>query len=240
MSDFFKFENKECDIPFYNGKPLLSKFDWLLLILGLILFEIPIIFPINMGSTVFSVYLCAVLLLPVLYVSHGKYDLFFKKLKLGDLKTIILTFICAYVYSMTILFILQKIGIASSHISKPGMHVSAINVFNMIVQLMGEELFKITILIIVMFLIYHFTKNRKLSLIVSLFVTLIIFGMCHYGVYGGILQVILIQGLGSIFDIYAYIKTRNIFVSYIMHLLFDFVPYILEIILILMGVNINF
>ena len=65
--------------------------------------------------------------------------------------------------------------------------------------------------------------------------TMMVFGSIHEGAYGTLLQVLLIQGVGSIFDLYAYMKTKNVFVSYIAHLLFDFAPYFFEIILILRG-----
>lgn len=63
-------------------------------------------------------------------------------------------------------------------------------------------------------------------------VTMIAFGTAHAGTYGTLLQVLLIQGLGSIFDLYAYIKTKNVLVSYIAHVLFDCIPFVLEILLI--------
>jgi len=34
-------------------------------------------------------------------------------------------------------------------------------------------------------------------------------------------SVLLMQGLGSIFEFYGYIKTKNVFISYITHLLTD-------------------
>ena len=65
------------------------------------------------------------------------------------------------------------------------------------------------------------------------------FGSMHVGAYGTLAQVLLVQWLGSIFDLYAYLKTKNVFVSYIAHLLFDFIPFFLEAILILVGVVIK-
>ena len=99
----------------------------------------------------------------------------------------------------------------------------------------NEELFKVILLILVMSLVYYFSKNRKLSIVLAVIMTMIVFGAAHEGAYGTLLQVLLIQGLGSIFDLYAYMKTKNVFVSYIAHLLFDFTPYFLEIIMILGG-----
>ena len=50
--------------------------------------------------------------------------------------------------------------------------------------------------------------------------------MIHVSAYSGrILQILLIQGLGTIFDLYAYMKTKNVVVSYIVHVLIDYIPF---------------
>ena len=113
--------------------------------------------------------------------------------------------------------------------------INIADIIYLIVQLIGEELFKVILLIFVMSLVYYFSKNRKLSIISSVIMTMMVFGSIHEGAYGTLLQVLLIQGVGSIFDLYAYMKTKNVFVSYIAHLLFDFIPYFIEIIMILRG-----
>ena len=228
MNDFFKFEDENTDLPFYNNEPKLSKREWGLLILAEILFLIPIFFSIEMPDELFSVYLCLIVFIPVIYVSKGNMRLFFKKVEREDIKLIIMCTILPFAYSMIMLFILESLKISSENPMVP-MSATLISIINMIVQLMGEELFKILLLIIVMFIIYHFTKNRRLSIIISSIVTMAIFGLAHYQ-YGPIIQILLIQGLGSIFDLYAYLKTKNVLVSYSAHLLFDFIPVIMELI----------
>ena len=66
MNDFFKFEDENTDLPFYNNEPKLSKREWGLLILAEILFLIPIFFSIEMPDELFSVYLCLIVF--ILYV----------------------------------------------------------------------------------------------------------------------------------------------------------------------------
>ena len=237
MSDFFRFEDENCDIPFYSGKPELSKPEWLLLIIAELLFLTPIIFPIKMSDEVFSFYLCLVVLIPVLYVSKGNLSLFFKKIKRENIKLIIICTILPFIYSMAMLSILEYLKLSSKSAVQ---HIPAnlINIIIMIVQLMGEELFKIILLILIMSLVYHFSKNRKLSIIISAIGTMAAFGVAHQS-YGPLIQVLLIQGLGSIFDLYAYIKTKNVLVSYCAHLLFDFIPFAMEIIALLMGITLT-
>ena len=235
MKDFFKFEDENTDLPFYNNEPELSKMNWALLILAEILFLIPIFHPIKMSDEVFSFYLCLIVLLPLIYVSKGNLGLFFKKVKRENIKLIIACTILPFAYSMFMIFILEFLNISPESPIEP-MATTLISVISMVVQLMGEELFKVILLIIAMYVIYHFTKNRKLSVIISAMLTMAIFGLVHYK-YGPIIQILLIQGLGSIFDLYAYLKTKNVFVSYLAHLLFDFIPFLMELIALPMGIQ---
>ena len=228
MKGFFKFEDENTDLPFYNNEPKLSKMEWALLILAEILFLIPVFLSIEMSDEVFSFYLCLIVLLPVIYVSKGNLSLFFKKVKRENIKLIIICTVLPFVYSMFMIFILEYLKISPESTIEPT-STTLLSIINMLVQLMGEELFKIILLIIAMSIIYHFTKNRKLSIIISSIITMTIFGIAHYQ-YGPLIQILLIQGLGSIFDLYAYLKTKNVLVSYLAHLLYDFIPFIMELI----------
>lgn len=228
MKGFFKFEDGNTDLPFYNNEPKLSKMEWGLLILAEILFLIPVFLSIEMSDEVFSLYLCLIVLLPVIYVSKGNLSLFFKKVKRENIKLIIICTVLPFVYSMFMIFILEYLKISPESPIEP-MSTTLISLITMVVQLMGEELFKIVLLIIAMSIIYHFTKNRKLSIIISSIITMTTFGIAHYQ-YGPLIQILLVQGLGSIFDLYAYLKTKNVLVSYLAHLLYDFIPFIMDLI----------
>ena len=228
MNDFFRFEDDNTDLPFYNDEPKLSKMDWALLMLAEILFLIPVFFSVEMSDEVFSLYLCLIVLLPIIYVSRGNLSLFFKKVKRENIKLIIICTILPFAYSMFMIFILEFLHISPQSAIEP-VPATLISAISMVVQLMGEELFKVILLIIAMAIIYHFTKNRKLSIIISAMLTMAIFGLAHYK-YGPVIQILLVQGLGSVFDLYAYLKTKNVLVSYLAHLLFDFIPFAMELI----------
>ena len=99
-------------------------------------------------------------------------------------------------------------------------------IISTLMQLLGEEFLKIFMLLIIMHVVYKLTNNRGSSIALGLILTLFIFGIAHAGAYSGrILQILLIQGLGSIFDLYAYMKTKNVVVSYIIHVLIDYIPF---------------
>ena len=94
--------------------------------------------------------------------------------------------------------------------------------------MMGEELLKFIPLMFLMRVVYKFSNNLKLAVVISVTIVLIVFGLIHYWPPSNTLvSVLLLQGLGSMFEMYGYIKTKNIFVPYISHFLTDAVSFIL-------------
>ncbi len=212
------------DIPFYNNIPKLSKWDWTILT-GSVLLLIGFLTIIPLPSEYLSISFFLLGLLPALYICKGKYNIFFKKISLKDIKLIILLLIGMYIYSIVMGAILVRLtGSIAGH-SEMNTVPSLIFVISMIIQIFGEEFFKIFLLLILMYLVYRFTNNYKSSIIIGLIGSMVIFGLCHYRAYNGmILQILLLQGFGSIFEYFAYIKTKNIWVSYLLHLLRDILP----------------
>lgn len=221
MNDFFRFEDDNRDFPFYNEKPKLSKIDWAILLIGVSIFIGIIIIPNNINRNIIPLILGLSTLLPILYVSRGNWNLFFRMPKLKDIPLIILCTLLYYSYSLTMIFILHGAGVGTN-----GNAVTTnINIFlclGLIIQILGEELFKVILMLIVMFLVYNFTNKRKISMICGLVISLLIFGLIHYNSYNGALaQIIFVIGFGSIFYTYAYLKTKNVIVAYISHILID-------------------
>ena len=212
------------DIPFYNNIPKLSKWDWTILT-GSVLLLIGFLTIIPLPSEYLSISFFLLGLLPALYICKGKYNIFFKKISLKDIKLIILLLIGMYIYSIVMGAVIVRLtGSIAGH-SEMNTIPSLIFVISMIIQIFGEEFFKIFLLLILMYLVYRFTNNYKSSIIIGLIGSMVIFGLCHYRAYNGmILQILLLQGFGSIFEYFAYIKTKNLWVSYLLHLLRDILP----------------
>lgn len=212
------------DIPFYNNIPKLAKLDWAILT-GSVLLLIGFLTIIPLPSEYLSISFFLLGLLPALYICKGKYNIFFKKISLKDIKLIILLLIGMYIYSIVMGAVIVRLtGSIAGH-SEMNTIPSLIFVISMIIQIFGEEFFKIFLLLILMYLVYRFTNNYKSSIIIGLIGSMVIFGLCHYRAYNGmILQILLLQGFGSIFEYFAYIKTKNIWVSYLLHLLRDILP----------------
>jgi len=229
MTDFFKFETVKEDLPFYNGVPEIPAWSWILLLAGLVAYVMLVKhIPVELNYKIFPIALMLSTTLPILIVARGNYGYFFKKISMGDVKYIILTVILSFIYSIVFgaIFYMAE-GMPQSMLQLMGYEISISYTIEVIlplfIQLMGEELFKVIIILIKMLILYKFSKNRKASLAVSVFVALVLFGLMHAGEYGSFLRVIVVQGIGSIFDVLLYLKTKNVFASYLSHLLFDII-----------------
>ncbi len=226
-ADWFGWERPGVDFPFYNDEAL-PLWNALLLIASPLAVAI-ILQTVSLGGRV-GTCLTVLLgtLLPFLYVSRGKIGCLVKKPQKEDVGLAFATLGLYYVYSITMGLVLSYVLHISTHsnaVLKETMDLAFwVTVF---FQLFGEELIKINLFLGLLMLIYRFTHNRKLGIIVGSVCCLTLFGLAHYYTYGSLAQVLLIQGLGSIFDLYCYLKTKNILVSYAMHVMTDAIPFLM-------------
>lgn len=230
LKEKFEFMDDGIDIPFYNGTPKLSTVEWGL-VLASILLTIGYLTAIRILGEYLPVAIFLTSVIPALYICKGNYNIFFKKPKLRDIKIIILCLIGIYIYTIAIGFILQNlVGNMAAHASTND-PASLMTLIIMCIQLMGEEFFKILLLLLIMFVLYKYTNNRSISLFVGLILSMAIFGLVHYNAYSGrIIQILFIQGFGAIFEYYAFLKTKNVWISYIIHVLRDSIPELVKMI----------
>lgn len=223
-----KFLDDGIDVPFYNDVPKLSTFDWIV-VLASVLLVIGYITVIDIPADLlpFAVFLTG--LIPALYICKGNYSLFFKRLRLKDIGLAVVLVICIYVYTIIMGLIISLISGNMAGHAGLGEAITAMSVLAMIIQVFGEEFFKIFLLLLVMYVIYKFTRDRGMALLLGLILSMIIFGLVHYDAYEGrILQILLIQGFGSVFEYYAYLKTKNVWVCFLVHVLRDFIPIVMS------------
>lgn len=227
MKDKFNFEDKDIDFPFYDNNPFLSKGKWILIGVSLIVVVLFILFFRTMlpkEMTRFIIFLIP--LLTLFYVSGGNLGLFIKKLRKNDLKLMFIVYVLTFIYSFIIGLVLHISGV---HVNPNPVDTQLGSIFFWIsfpFQIFGEELIKLIAFLLVLFATYTASKNRKLSVIIAALVTAIFFGLIHIETYGNLLSVILLQGIGSLFMIYAYLKTKNIMVSFIPHFIFDLISFL--------------
>lgn len=206
------------DFPFYNEIPMMSRIGWFVLLIS-----IPVSFFVNVfvssltNDVVGSIFFLLIMLIPLLYFSNWNYSLFFKKPTKDELILAVLMFIAFFIYSLIMSNLLDASGLASTG----SVDAEIISIVTLIFSMMAEELIKFIPLMFLMRVFFKYTSNRRLSVIVSSAVTLIIFGLMHLEPGISLISVLLIQGLGSLTHLYVYLKTKNLFASYISHLMTD-------------------
>lgn len=227
MSEFFRFEDPSRDFPYYRHNPKISKTAWIVLLLlvpiSFILYAVVGLYSEFLGSLIF----CFSLLIPLLYYSNWDYSLLFRKPTRQEIKLAVLLFIGYIIYAVVVGEILYLLGLSGTATSD-SLGVTLESTVSLIFSMMGEELIKFIPLMFFLRLFYKYTNDRKLSVVLSTAIILIYFGLLHYDPYTStIISVLLTQGLGSMFELYGYIKTKNLFVPYITHLLTDAIIFII-------------
>lgn len=228
MMKFLEFDESR-DFPFYMHNPRISVGGWLVLLLS-----VPISFIVygivGLESEIIgSILFCFIMLIPLLYFSKWDYSLIFRKPTKNEIILAILLFAGYMIYSICVGSVLDIFGLAGAPISSPeDLGVTVESTVGLIFSMMAEELLKFIPLMFFMRLIYKFTENLKLSVSISVAIVLVVFGLLHYmPPMNTLVSVLLLQGLGSFFEMYGYIKTKNLFVPYISHLLTDLISFII-------------
>ena len=222
--DWFKFEDKDYDFPFYNKNPSIPKWGWIVLMFVFFFgFFLTLTQKIHVG-----ILCCIFFIVPVLYFLKWDYKAIFRMPSRRDFALAIALFVGYLIYALVVSTILGQFGIVSSGTVEES-SITVMTTIASVFTLMGEEFIKFIPFIALLTLFYKFTNNRKLSVVVSVALVMLMFGAMHS--YNMVMFVfaLFIQGIGSIFEFYGYIKTKNILVSYITHLCTDLFIYSLVI-----------
>ena len=216
--DCFKFEKKDLDFPFYRKNPHVSKLGWTVMLLSVIVsFFVMALVEDEMAS---GVLFCLIMLLPLLYYLDWDYKTIFQKPESREVGLAVLLFVGYIAYSIIIGSVLDLFSLTGSDIVS-SMDVTPYLLISLFPSLMGEELLKFIPFMFFMRLIYKHSENRKLSVIVSMLIIMVFFALLHASDMKSLVSVLALQGFGSIFEFYGYIKTKNILISYITHLCTD-------------------
>ena len=223
---FLEFDDGR-DFPYYNHNPSLSKTAWIVLLLlvpiSLFAYALISIFSEFIGSIVF----CALLLIPLLYFSNWDVSLIFHKPSGNEIILAVLMFIGYMIYAIVVGDILDAFalgGVSDTVYDAVGIE----SIVSLVYSMMGEELVKFIPLMFFLRIFFKYTNNRRLSVVLSSVIIMIVFGLLHYDPpYMPLISVLVLQGVGSIFEIYAYVKTKNLLISYLSHLLTDVFIFVL-------------
>ena len=214
--DRFKFEDKDYDFPFYDKNPYVPKWGWIVLFFVFLVGSV-----LTMSEKLSAAILCCIVfIVPVLYFLNWDYKAIFRKPSHRDIILAVALFIGYIIYAMIMSTILEQVGIVGGGLVEEG-SVTIMTIFKAIFSLMGEEFIKFIPFIFFLRVIYKYTSNRKLAVIISVALVMVMFASLHAFNPVMFLFALCIQGFGSIFEFYGYIKTKNILVSYITHLCTD-------------------
>ena len=217
------------DYPFYNDNPTIKPWGILILAAAVIYLSLSIFLEIEYPWYWGAILFCLIPLAAFLIVAKGKMSLIVKKFKAMDFVRILVTLILQYVFVL-------GIGIARTMLFKTQPTANAVLDADMnstfwgliLIQLFGEELYKLLIFLVVMILLYKATKKRTLSIVLSTLITLLCFALVHATAYDfNWTQILINQGLGTFFCMYNYLKSKNILTSYIQHVLLDAIPFLM-------------
>lgn len=161
-----------------------------------------------------------IVLVPVLYYLKWDYAAIFQKPKSKEVLLAIGLFAGYMIYSLAVGSVLDYYGWSAT----PTIAVNSLNIASIVAllfSLMGEELIKFVPFMLFLRILYKYSNNRKLSVVVSMLIVMVFFALLHAMDFRSLFSVLVLQGLGSIFEFIGYIKTKNIMVSYITHLCTD-------------------
>ena len=137
----------------------------------------------------------------------------FKRPSRDEVILAVLMFAGYIVYAIVVDSLLTYIGLSFPD-SGVNFAVNVEMIVSLVFSMMGEELVKFIPMMFFMRVVFKYTSNRKLAIFISSLLVLIGFGLFHYEPSVTLASVIALQGFGSVFEIYGYSKTKNIFVPY--------------------------
>ena len=219
----------EPDFPFYKENPKIEVWGILVLAAAVIYLSLSIFMEFEYPGYLGVILFCAIPLAAFLVVAKGKMSLIVKKFKAMDFVRIIVTLILQYVFVFSI-GIIRNLVFHAPPTANGVMDADMDATFwvLILVQLFGEELFKLLIFLVFLILMYKLTNKRTLSVVTATVVTLLCFGLVHATAYEfNWTQILINQGAATFFCMYNYLKSKNILTSYIQHVLLDAVPFVL-------------
>ena len=202
--------------------PHVPKWGWIVLFIAMVVGVI-----LSVSSKFYISFLSSVIVIvPVLYFLKWDYKAIFQKPSRNDVLLAVALCIGYFIYAILLDVILNQFGISGGNSARPE-PVTIMTFISLIFSLMTEEFVKFIPFMFFLRVIYKYCDNRKLSVILSMIVTMIFFASLHAINFNMLLFAIVIQGFGSIFEFIGYIKTKNILVSFITHYLTDFIIYLI-------------
>ena len=219
-NEYFQLENKDYDIPFYRQNPKLTSGQLAALIISAVL-----TFAISFLDTTQLLKAILFLIVPtstVYYALNGNMSEIFRMPERKDILYILIFLIIFFILSIMSNAVLKALAIAiPRHLPLDSSPV--IMVIAVIIQLVGEELYKFILLVLPMIFLFK-RIGRRTSLIAGIIFSQLVFSLSHAHAYSfNIPYILLAIGIPSVIFPLLYLRTKNITVTYIAHLIWDFI-----------------
>jgi hypothetical protein len=235
------------DFPYYNGVPVsLSVGQWILVwaavAVGLaVIYFVP---QVNNFEALIPRILLSVIPLAVLaLVTRQYWTVIFRKLRPADFLLIIvfaaLNLLIAFAMGLMVKAVFGAASDAAVASGFKNASVPDIIAFYVgtAVQIVGEEIFTILPFLALMF--FFFAKARlprKTTIILAWMISAVWFGLAHLPAYHwNLAQVLFVQGVSRLVLSLAFIRTKNLWVSFGTHLLYDWTTFMPTLIAALTG-----
>jgi membrane protease YdiL (CAAX protease family) len=230
----FWFEDRDSDLPFYNGQPVaLSTGRWLLVMVAVALGFAALLAPIpalqtRLGAFVPATLFFAIPLATLAAVAPAGWTRIFRKVGGRDVLLMFAFALLNIAVTMLIGFVVQTfLGAQANPIFQqlPAMSVADRLLFFLrtIPQLFGEEVLTILPFLALTTLLHaRAGLSRRWSIFGAWIVSAVLFGALHLPTYGwNLIQCLVIIGSARLILTLPYVMTRNIWVSTGAHIIND-------------------
>lgn len=184
----------------------------------------------NIEALIPRILFAALPLATLAYFTKGAWKTLFHKPRFADYQAMVGFFILNLAVSASVALLVKTIFGANANTATEGLAQSggleiAAFYLGTAIQLMGEELFTLLSFLALMYFFYEKGKQSRRSAVLWAWgLTALWFGAAHLPTYGwNLAQALLIIGSARIVLTLAFIRTKNIWVSYGAHLLNDWV-----------------
>lgn len=214
--------NGNSDFPLYNT---MDNKDIAVLILCCLMVFAVVSLRFHISGNLKSVLIFLIPFCGFLYVCRGKLNLIVKRLHKFDLGYILLYVLLYYFFAFAAGFLLLHLGFQLKPNAILSVNKDAVFWVMFLIQVFGEELFKLSMFFIALSLLYkHASKIDNYIIAISALITSLLFAAAHLFAYSSILQPLMILGIGNLVLILAYIQSKNILIPYASHIIVDFIP----------------
>ena len=228
-----RFEDPNDYFPFYDGRPArIAGRGWALLV-GAVVAAFLALFLAPFPTLVNQVLTVALPLGALAYVAPGNWGALFRRVRGRDLALMVAFALLNLVVSLVVASVVSLVfgadaNAETAQLSQQTGSGLALFFLGTGVQLLGEELFTVLPFLAVVYLCYSragFSRGR--SVLIAWLLSALLFGLMHLPVYDwNLLQCVVVIGSARLVLTLAYIKTKNLWVSYGAHLINDWTIFV--------------